>query len=80
VVASDAGHEISDGVLLAEVDVAELVVLPLEEDRLDDDPDCEDDVPVLALELVDVVPEPSVTSFAPQIAGLLTAEPSVFFK
>ena len=78
-VASDAGHEISDGVLLAEVDVAELVVLPLEEDRLDDDPDCEDDVPELALELV-VVPEPSVTSFAPQIAGLLTAEPSVFFK
>jgi hypothetical protein len=80
VVASDAGHEMSDGVLLADVVEVALVEVPLEEDRPDDDPDCEDDVPALALELVDVLPEPSVTSFAPQIAGLFTADPSVFFK
>jgi hypothetical protein len=76
VVASDAGQEMSDGVLLAEVVEVALVVDPLEEDsvvvaldRLVETPDCEDDVP-----------EPSVKSFAPQTAGLFTAEPTAFLR
>lgn len=84
---SDAGQEMSDGVLLAEVDVEELVAVPLEEEgevveleRLEDDPDCEDDVPVLELETVDVVLEPSVKSFAPQIPGMFTTGPTVFLR
>jgi hypothetical protein len=80
VVASDAGQEMSDGVLLADVVEVALVVIPLEEDRPDDEPDCEDDVTVLALELVDVVPEPSVKSLAPQTAGLFTAKPTAFLR
>jgi hypothetical protein len=86
-VASDAGQEMSEGVLLEELDVAELVVVPLEEDsevteldRLDDGPGCKDDVPVLEPELVDVVPEPSVKSLAPQTAGKFTAEPTAFLR
>lgn len=84
---SDVGQEMSEGVALAEVDVEELVVVPLKEESvvvelegLEDDPDCEDDVPVFELEAVDVVLEPSVRSFAPQIPGMFTAGPTAFLR
>jgi hypothetical protein len=85
VVASDAGQEMSDGVLLGEIDVAELVVVPLEEDsevteldRMVDELDCEDDDAVLELELTDV--DPSVKSLAPQTAGMFTADPTACLR
>lgn len=85
--ASDAGQEMSDGVLLEEADVVELVVVPTEEvsvavelEMPEDDPDCEGDVPVLELETVDVVLELSVKSFAPQIPGMFTTGPTVFLR
>jgi hypothetical protein len=87
VVASDAGQEMSDGALLGETDVAELVVVPLEEDsevteldRMVDELDCEDDDAVLELELTDVVLDPSVKSLAPQTAGMFTADPTACLR
>lgn len=77
-VASDAGQEMSEGVLLEDVDVVELVVVPLEEDR--EVVELDRLVPLLELEIAEVVPEPSVKSLAPQTAGMFTAEPTVFFK
>lgn len=83
-VASDAGQEMSDGVLLGEIDVAELVVVPLEDGEVaeletpDDEPDCDDDDAVL--ELTEVVLDPSVKSLAPQTTGMLTAEPTACFR
>lgn len=76
--ASDAGQEMSEGVLLEDVDVVELVVVPLEEDR--EVVELDRLVPLLELEIAEVVPEPSVKSLAPQTAGMFTAEPTVFFK
>jgi hypothetical protein len=86
VVASDDGQEISEGVLLGGIDVAELVVVSLEDsevaelDRLDDKLDCDDDNPVLELELAVVVLVPSFKSLAPQTAGMFTAEPTAFLR
>jgi hypothetical protein len=86
VLASEAGQEISEGVLLGGTDVTELVVVPLEDsevvelDRLDVEPDCDDDDPTAELELVDVAPEPSFKSLAPQTAGMFTAEPTAFLR
>ena len=87
VVASDAGQEMSDGALLGETDVAELVVVPLEEDsevieldRMVDELDCEDDDAVLELELTDVVLDPSVKSLAPQTVGMFTADPTACLR
>jgi hypothetical protein len=68
----------SEGVLLEDVDVVELVVVPLEEDR--EVVELDRLVPLLELEIAEVVPEPSVKSLAPQTAGMFTAEPTVFFK
>jgi hypothetical protein len=76
----------SDGVLLGGIDVVELAVVPLEDsevaelERLDDTLDGEDDVAALELELVDVAPEPSFKSLAPQTAGMFTAEPTAFLR
>jgi hypothetical protein len=86
VLASEAGQEMSDGVLLGGIDVVELAVVPLEDsevaelERLDDTLDGEDDVAALELELVDVAPEPSFKSLAPQTAGMFTAEPTAFLR
>lgn len=77
-VASDAGQEMSEGVLLEDVDVVELVVVPLEEDR--EVVELDRLVPLVELEIAEMVPEPSVKSLAPQTAGMFTAEPTVFFK
>lgn len=84
--ASEAGQEMSDGVLLGGIDVVELAVVPLEDsevaelERLDDRLEGEDDVAALELELVDVAPEPSFKSLAPQTAGIFTAEPTEFLR
>jgi hypothetical protein len=86
VLASEAGQEMSDGVLLGGIGVVELAVVPLEDsevaelERLDDTLDGEDDVAALELELVDVAPEPSFKSLAPQTAGMFTAEPTAFLR
>jgi hypothetical protein len=86
VVASDPGQEMSEGVLLGETDVMELVVVPLEDsevaelDKLDVEPDCDDDDPTPKLELEVVVLEPSFKSLAPQTAGMFTAEPTALLR
>ena len=84
--APEAGQEMSEGVLLGGIDVTELAVVPLEDSevaelvRLDDRLEGEDDVAALELELVDVAPEPSFKSLAPQTAGMFTAEPTAFLR
>jgi len=81
VVASEDGQARLEGVVVALLD--ETVELPdeLEEDTNVTEVGCDDEDTVVELTVEEALEEaPPVLSLAPQIDGLLFAEPSVFFR
>jgi hypothetical protein len=81
VVASEDGQARLEGVVVALLD--ETVELPdaLEEDTDVTEVDCDDEDTVVELTVEETLEEaPPVLSLAPQIEGLLFAEPSVFLR